>query len=60
MKQNVLTASEGMIFTDGTIYGRKIYLQDGRNPDDFYEITEEEYEKQLEPEVNEDVEGGDA
>jgi len=48
MQENVLIASEGMILTDGAIYGKKIYLEIGRNPDVFYEITREEYEKMLE------------
>lgn len=55
MERHILTASDGMILTDGVIYGRKIYLEIGRNPDDFYEITNEEYEKRMESEVNEDV-----
>ena len=48
MERTVLTASEGMILTDGTIYGKVIYLGSDRNPDDFYEITREEYEKRME------------
>ena len=48
MERIVLRASDDMILTDGTIFGRKIYLEVGRSPDDFYEITEEEYEKMIE------------
>ena len=54
MERHILIASDGMILTDGTIYGRKIYLQHGRNPDDFYEITDEEYEKRMEEMTNGD------
>ena len=43
MKKIVLYASEGKLLTDGTIYGKQIYLAEGINPGDFYEITEEEY-----------------
>ena len=43
MNRKILIANEGMILTDGNIYGTKIYLADGRNEDEFYEITTEEY-----------------
>lgn len=43
-----LTASEGMILTDGTTYGRVIFLAEGRTGDSFFEITEEEYNNVLE------------
>lgn len=45
MERKVIEASEGMILTDGEIYGIKIYLADGENESKFYEITKEEYEK---------------
>lgn len=40
-----LTASKGMVLTDGEIYGVQIFLAEGQSADDFYEITKEEYEK---------------
>lgn len=40
-----IVANEGMIFTNGEIYGSVIYLADGLSADGFYEITREEYEK---------------
>lgn len=46
-----LKASEGMILTNGTIYGRIIYVADDVDINSFYEITEEEYiakEEQIE------------
>lgn len=52
MERQVLIAAEGMILTDGTIYGRKIYLEVGKSPDDFYEISEAEYEKLMEEEAD--------
>ena len=47
MKRTVLTASEGFVLTDGEIYGTKIFLAEGRNPADFYEISLEEYEQRM-------------
>ena len=40
----VLKANEGMILTDGSIYGRTIYLAKGVFAESYYEITEEEYQ----------------
>ena len=44
----ILYADEGKILTDGEIYGSTVYLSEGRNPSDFYEITEKEYSEVLE------------
>lgn len=57
MEREILTANEGMILTDGNIYGRIIYLAENVDPSVFKEITEEEYDKILEQEVeaNEDM-----
>ena len=48
MNRTPLIASEGMIFTNGEIYGTTIYLADGVDANAFYEITIEEYHKRLE------------
>ena len=40
-----IEAGEGKILTDGEIYGRTIYLAKNRSPEEFYEITEAEYEE---------------
>lgn len=42
---DVLKADEGKILTDGSVYGKTIYLAANRNADEFYEITEEKYEE---------------
>ena len=43
-----LTASDGMVLTDGTNYGRVIFLAEGQTGDNFTEITDEEYGRVLE------------
>lgn len=48
--REVITANNGMIATNGEIYGKEIYLAEGISKDCFYEITEEEYKKIIESE----------
>lgn len=55
---NVIKADEGKILTDGTVFGRVIYLAKGRNADEFHEITEaecEEIQKQDEADTEENL-----
>lgn len=42
-----LEADEGMILTNGQAYGREIYLGCNDVPENWHEITEEEYEKRM-------------
>lgn len=53
-----LYADEGMILTDGEIFGRIITLAVDRKPSEFYEITEKEYQAIIDAEeaktINED------
>jgi hypothetical protein len=55
----VLTASEGYILTDGEVYGRVIYLASDRKPDEFYEITEDEYQEIMKGETENEIERHD-
>ena len=45
--RTVLDADEGMVLTDGEVYGRTIMLGEGRSAEEFREITEAEYEEIL-------------
>lgn len=40
-----ITASKGMILTNGEAYGEEIYLGINDTPENWYEIPIEEYEK---------------
>ena len=50
MARTILTANEGMVLTDGHVYGKTIFLAEGASADDWHEITEEEYRATLESE----------
>ena len=38
-----ITASEGMVLTNGTVYGKIVYLAQGKDPHSFWEISDAEY-----------------
>ena len=48
MSRVKMVATEGMIYTNGETYGREILLGTGDSPDNWYEITEAEYEAKME------------
>ncbi len=43
-----LTASEGMILTDGESFGRVVFLASGDKGEKWHEISEEEYRAKTE------------
>lgn len=54
-----LTATEGMVLTDGEHYGKEVFLAVDAKPDAWHEITQEEYEaillREQEALENEDI-----
>lgn len=42
-----LTASEGMVLTDGESYGKEVFLAENADPAKWHEITDAEYDKIL-------------
>lgn len=56
-----LEATSGMVLTNGEAYGKEIYLGKNDAPENWYEITDKEYEKIVkEQEEREAVERGDS
>ena len=52
-KRKIIEASKGHILTNGKIYGRVIALPIKLKEEDFYEITEEEYNQLMSEEEKE-------
>ena len=55
MNRKILTATDGMVLTNGEIYAKVAYLAEGVDETTFYEITEEEYNKILEAQSAEEL-----
>jgi len=43
MERVILTASDGMVYTNGISGGKKIYLAEGQSADGWYEIAEQTF-----------------
>ena len=43
--QKVIHAEDGMILTNGEVYGKIVFLADGSDENSFHEITDAEYEE---------------
>ena len=46
-KRIVITADDDKVLTNGEIYGKSIFLAEGVSENDFYEISDEEYQNIL-------------
>lgn len=42
-----ISASDGMVLTNGEVYGKEIFLGQGDSVENWHEITDEEYAKVL-------------
>ena len=52
IKQIILTADECMYLTNGETYGKTVVLPESASADEWYEITEQEYNKMQEGDSN--------
>ena len=51
---NLIFADDGMMLTEGNNYGSTISLAEDRKPDEYTEITIEEYEERMGKKENND------
>lgn len=55
IKQIILTADDGMYLTNGETYGKTVVLPESANTNDWYEITDIEYNRIMESEELDNV-----
>lgn len=48
MERSILTASGGMVYTDGISGGKVVYLAEGQSAEGWYEIPEEDFVRAVE------------
>jgi len=53
MHRVILKATEGMLLTNGEIYGRTVFLGTGDSPDNWWEVTEAQALHNMEQEEKE-------
>lgn len=51
--RTVLYADPGMMLTNGTDYGRVVWLAEGADPNTYHQITEAEYNARMESDPTE-------
>lgn len=51
MRRIKMVATDGMMLTNGEIYGEVVYLGSGDSPDNWQEITREQARNRMEQEV---------
>lgn len=51
MSRIKMVATDGMMLTNGEIYGEVVYLGSGDSPDNWQEITREQARNRMEQEV---------
>lgn len=54
MKKIILSASDGMVLTNGKVYCKEVHLGAFTDPDSYYEISQAEYDE-IVPEQERDV-----
>lgn len=54
-ERKILYADDGKVLTNGTIYGKVIYLAEGADESEYYSITKTEYDEIMNSEQAEEA-----